>query len=141
MMQVAITSPAPVTTYHLVSDNNTVVALIGTLATGCPNITNQPLIAKAFSGNASDPQPESTVQYYRASSVALTLDGYNNTAALSDDANLPATPLPTGIDQSFLNCLNQTIGDSVPLVDAAFLLSPNVWLMLISIMLGVRNML
>jgi hypothetical protein len=49
----------------------------------------------------------------------LTLDGYNDTAALSNDTNAPDTPLPTNIDTTLLDCLNQTIGLSVPLVDAA----------------------
>ena len=67
----------------------------------------------------SDPQPEQAVQYYRASSVVLTLYGYNNSAALSDNANATVTPLPTDIDMALLSCLNATIGDGVPLVDAA----------------------
>ena len=59
------------------------------------------------------------MQYYRASTVALTLDGYNNTGAFSEDDNAPDTPLPTNIDTNLLNCLNTTIGEAVPLVDAA----------------------
>jgi hypothetical protein len=59
------------------------------------------------------------VEYYRASSVVLTLDGYNDTAALSNDTNAVDTPLPTNIDTTLLDCLNQTIGLSVPLIDAA----------------------
>lgn len=52
--------------------------------------------------------------------MVLTLDGYNNTAALSDNASLPDTPLPTWVNQPFLDCLNQTIGAAVPLVDNDF---------------------
>jgi len=66
------------------------------------------------------------VQFYRASSVALSLDGYNNTAALSDavtsgnagPGNVTDTPLPERHDAGLLNCLNTTIGDAVPLIDS-----------------------
>ncbi|KZV98194.1 hypothetical protein EXIGLDRAFT_728659 [Exidia glandulosa HHB12029] len=141
MMQFSITSPAPIATYHVVSDNNTVHALIDTLTTNCSTISNKPLTAKSFSGGAGDPQPETTIQYYRSSSVALTLDGYNNTAALSDDTSLPNTPLPSSLDQTFLNCLNVTIGASVPLIDGA---CPSVggaplWLLVATLLVAVRN--
>lgn len=72
--------------------------------------------------NSSDPttpQPESAIGYYRASSVVLTLVGYNNSAALSSDPNAMNTPIPGGIDTTLGNCLNQTIGAAVPLVDGA----------------------
>ncbi|KZV91037.1 hypothetical protein EXIGLDRAFT_694120 [Exidia glandulosa HHB12029] len=106
-------------TYHVVSDHKTVTSLIHTLmiTANCATF-NTPLSALSFNGSASEPQPENTVQYYRASSVALTLDGYNNTAALSDDATVAPVPLPSGLNQTFLECLNRTIGESVILVDA-----------------------
>ena len=63
-------------------------------------------------------RPETAIQYYHASSVVLTLDGYNHTAALSDDLNSPSTPLPTWVDQGMLDRVNGTIGAEVPLVDA-----------------------
>lgn len=106
------------TTLHVVSDNMTVSELIFNLKESCAiffdnsSVPNSP---SPFDG--TNPKAESTVQYYRASSVALTLDGYNNTQALSDDENAPPTPLPTAIDTNFLNCVNQTIGDAVPLID------------------------
>ncbi|RDX45654.1 hypothetical protein OH76DRAFT_939702 [Lentinus brumalis] len=46
-----------------------------------------------------------------------------DTAALVEDANAKPVPLPTGIDTALLNCLNSTIGQSVPLFDAAFSIS------------------
>ncbi|KAJ7583769.1 hypothetical protein C8J56DRAFT_790456 [Mycena floridula] len=60
----------------------------------------------------SSPKPESAVEYYCASSVALTLDGYNNTGAL-DDEGTPDASLLSNID------VNSTIGTAVPLVDGA----------------------
>lgn len=64
------------------------------------------------------PQPEQTIQYYRASTVALTLDGYNNTGALGPDGT-PDVLLPVNIDHELLSCLNQTIGSAVPLINRA----------------------
>ena len=60
------------------------------------------------------------MQYYRASSVVLTLDGYNNTAALNDTGPVgPPAPLPSTIDVNLLKCINATIGASVPLVGSS----------------------
>ena len=66
------------------------------------------------------------MQYYRASTVALTLDGYNNSATFNDDNNDNDTmsPLPDGIDMDLLNCLNGTVGEAVPLIDGAAGLNP-----------------
>lgn len=70
------------------------------------------------------PQPEQSVQYYRASSVVLTLDGYNNTAVYADEdtADLPLPGVVVDLntnDGKLLGCLNQTIGTAVPLIDGA----------------------
>lgn len=107
-------------TFHLLADNTTVASLIDTVAANCTlgnttALTPMPL----NTSDPSQPRPEQAVQYYRASSVVLTLDGYNDTAALSNDTSTPDTPLPSWVDAPFLNCLNQTIGAAVPLVDAA----------------------
>lgn len=67
-----------------------------------------------------------SVQYYRASSVALTLDGYNNLASLEDDYDeSERLALPNNIDTNLLNCLNYTIGASVPLIDGASVALPS----------------
>ncbi|KAI0346645.1 hypothetical protein BDW22DRAFT_1299995, partial [Trametopsis cervina] len=107
-------------TFHLLADNTTVLSLIGSVTNNCSlgNATALTTIP-VNSSDPSSPRPEQAVEYYRASSVVLTLDGYNNTAALTNDTSVPNTPLPPWIDQSFLNCLNQTIGAAVPLVDGA----------------------
>lgn len=59
---------------------------------------------------------EEAIQYYRASSVVLTLDGYNNTAALGSDESMPSVAFPSDLDFKVLACINQTIGTAVPLV-------------------------
>jgi hypothetical protein len=68
---------------------------------------------------------EQAVQYYRASSFMLVLSSYNNTASLAPtdgNATAPAAgidiPLPIGTNTTFLNCLNSTIGEAVPIMDA-----------------------
>jgi hypothetical protein len=110
------------TTFYIISDNSTVVSLIQSITSNCSSSLNtspspSPL---PFNGTFPGPVPEEVVQYYRASSVALALDGYNNSAAFSqgngtDDA---MSPLPQGVDTQLLGCLNATIGEGVPLVDA-----------------------
>ncbi|KAK7041499.1 hypothetical protein VNI00_009367 [Paramarasmius palmivorus] len=61
------------------------------------------------------PAPEEIVQYYRASTTALALEGYNNTAV--SDPQQRQSELPAGVDLGMLNCVNETIGAGIPLVD------------------------
>lgn len=73
---------------------------------------------KKFKGPAEDPDgptPEQTVMYYRGSSLALFLVGYNNTAQVVNDV-LQDTPLPSATGSSFFTCINSTFGSSMPLV-------------------------
>ncbi|KAI0676215.1 hypothetical protein C8Q78DRAFT_1141427 [Trametes maxima] len=117
LVQAGFTSNTTNTTFHVVSDNSTVTALIASIKTNCTLASNSSNTPLSFSGSASNPKPEQAVQYYRASSVVLTLDGYNDTSALTNDSNAPPIPLPSNIDTSLLNCLNDTIGAAVPLFD------------------------
>jgi hypothetical protein len=116
---VFVSNSSNATTFRILADNATVVDLIADIQSNCtsnlsgsssttPSTYNDSLTAL--------PQPEQAIQYYRASSVALTLDGYNDTGALGPDGS-PDTPLPSNIDTVLLDCLNQTIGAAVPLVD------------------------
>ena len=121
MTQAQFQSNSTGTTFHVLTDNSTLVSLIDSIRSNCTDLSSNSSTAPAsYNGSsATDPQPEQAIQYYRSSSVVLTLDGYNNSAALSDNENTTATPLPSGIDTTLLDCLNSTIGDAVPLVDAA----------------------
>ncbi|KAJ7881617.1 hypothetical protein B0H13DRAFT_2199697 [Mycena leptocephala] len=111
------------TTFRLVADNATVTALMATVAVNCATSLTPPSISATLptplNASAPDAQPEQVVQYYRASSVALSLDGYNNTAVFAPENSTANTPLPAGIDATLLGCLNSTIGNAVPLVDGA----------------------
>ncbi|KIJ59965.1 hypothetical protein HYDPIDRAFT_117870 [Hydnomerulius pinastri MD-312] len=115
------------TTFHVLSDNSTVSSLITTIDTNCSSslsssssTTPQPFNATA----PGVPQPEQAVQYFRSSSIVLTLDGYNNSATYNNDTNAPDSPLPSGIDMTLLDCLNQTISLAAPLINGASLPHP-----------------
>ncbi|KAG5350714.1 hypothetical protein C0989_009581 [Termitomyces sp. Mn162] len=116
------------TTLRLLADNVTTISLISDIQASCSsNLNNE---SSSFTSTpyhdslSSLPQPEQTIQYYRASTVALTLDGYNNTSVFEPEGT-PDVPLPSNIDTTLLSCLNTTIGEAVPLVDGAGLSAPN----------------
>ncbi|KAJ7202442.1 hypothetical protein C8J57DRAFT_1454889 [Mycena rebaudengoi] len=125
MASAAFQSNSTGTVFRLVADNSTVSDLMADIAANCSSHLTAPntTLPTPFDANAA-PKPEQVVQYYRASSVALSLDGYNNTAALMDENAAPDAPLPAGIDAVLLDCLNQTVGLGVPLIDGAAALSP-----------------
>ncbi|KAI0765895.1 hypothetical protein BD413DRAFT_637158 [Trametes elegans] len=117
LTQGSVVSSSTNTTLHIVADNSTVTSLLSSIKANCTLASNSSTQGVSFSGSATDPKPEQAIQYYRASSVVLTLDGYNNTNALSNDTSLPPIPLPSNIDTTLVNCVNQTIGAAVPLFD------------------------
>jgi len=122
MQEATFISNTQNTTFHILADNTTVVALIAAIGANCSATLSNSSSTQPFQYNDTDPhssKPEQAIEYYRASSVVLTLDGYNNTAALNNDSSLPDTPLPTGIDTNLLVCLNETVGQAVPLIDGA----------------------
>ena len=100
-------------TFYVISDNSTIVSLIASIRTNCSSIlgSNSSTVPVAFNSGA----PERAVQYYRASTVVLALDGYNDTAMLSGGNAQTHTPLPAGVDRALLDCLNYTIGESAPM--------------------------
>lgn len=114
-------------TYRIIGDNTSVTAVFDALVANC-TVANSSTAITAFDPSPlTYPLPEQVIQYYRASSLALSLDGYNNTAALilnmpasnsSAPITMPDTPLPANVNMTFLACINLTTGASVPLVDA-----------------------
>ncbi|QRV98225.1 catalytic domain thiamine pyrophosphokinase [Ceratobasidium sp. AG-Ba] len=112
--------------FYIVGDADSVSAVMDALVSDCS-------VVNATGQNVDDNNPavhvEQAVQYYRSSSFMLALSSYNNTANLASNAPTdnntappPAsadTPLPAGTNTTFLNCLNTTIGDAVPIMDAA----------------------
>ena len=122
MAEAIFASNSTNTTFHVLSDNSTVSSLITSIDANCSSSLTSSSSTSPQVYNASAPgapQPEQAIQYYRASSIVLTLNGYNNSATLSSNPNATDTPLPSGIDTTLLNCLNQTIALSAPLVSGA----------------------
>ncbi|KZT50601.1 hypothetical protein CALCODRAFT_444370 [Calocera cornea HHB12733] len=118
------TAEPPGNIYHILGDSDSVRAVLDALVLTCSAVNNS---ITPYNANATGaPQPQQAVQYYRASSFVLFLDSYNNTAALPANAppsnttasNVTAdTPLPSGLDMTFLDCINSTIGDAVPMTN------------------------
>ncbi|KAJ7459888.1 hypothetical protein FB451DRAFT_1341685 [Mycena latifolia] len=141
MMTAAFQSNSTGTTFRILADNTTVVDLIGDISANCSASLSSSSATSPSSYNDTatlPPQPEQVIQYYRASSIALSLDGYNNTSVFQAEGT-PDVPLPTGIDTTLLDCLNQTIGLAAPLIDGAGTAAPNnmgllgvVWLVWLS---------
>jgi hypothetical protein len=122
MSQYTMTPPANVTNpsanmFALLGDINSVDSVFQSLIANCGVLST---LATNFSVN-----PNQTVAYYRGSSFALILDGYNNeqpnitdTSGNGTEVTAPLAPLPSTVDTAYLNCLNSSIGTNVPLVDA-----------------------
>ena len=119
--QAAFISSSSNSTFRIISDNSTVVSLIASITANCSGLfsSNSSTSPVPYGSPTADPRPEGAIQYYRASSVVLTLDGYNNTAALSTNANASPVPLPPNVDTKLLGCLNATIGEATPLFNSA----------------------
>ncbi|KAJ7863080.1 hypothetical protein B0H14DRAFT_2739233 [Mycena olivaceomarginata] len=109
------------TVFRILADLMTVTDLIEDIVANCSgSLSNSSISAGGSPSSYNDsstlpPQPEQIVQYYRASSIALSLDGYNNTSIFMAEGT-PDVPLPSGIDATALDCLNQTIGAAAPLI-------------------------
>ncbi|KAF8348437.1 hypothetical protein F5887DRAFT_586979 [Amanita rubescens] len=107
------------TTYRILSDNHTLTDLIPQIIYACrwSSLEAGNLTVMPYNESSPLPRPEQAIQYYRASSIVLTLDGYNNTADLTNGTS--NVVLPSNIDQNLLMCLNTTIGVTAPIVNAA----------------------
>lgn len=113
-------------TFYVLSDKDTVNSLVKSVKKYCASSSKGLLDAKsikkpqAYKGpDFGKPTPEEAIQYYRASSIGLYLDGYSNAATLSANESVVDTPLPAGVDADLLSCLNSTIGAGAPLASAA----------------------
>jgi len=125
MVTVAFQSSSGNSTFRILADNTTVVELITDITANCSASTASVPTPAAYDDEATaPPQPEQVVQYYRASSIALSLDGYNNTAIFQDEGT-PDVPLPSSVDKVLMDCLNQTIGAAAPLIDGSIRAVPN----------------
>ncbi|EUC65124.1 hypothetical protein RSOL_498250 [Rhizoctonia solani AG-3 Rhs1AP] len=107
--------------YRLLGDRDSVAAVFSALREKC-SVVGDVLAYDPSSDNSSHtlPRVESIVQYYRASTFALSLDGYINSAAALVTSLLPPTPFPSSINPMLLDCINQTVGTDLPLLDQGF---------------------
>ncbi|KAJ7038056.1 hypothetical protein C8F04DRAFT_1091208 [Mycena alexandri] len=135
---------ANVSVFRILADETTTGSLLPDIFANCSRYmnsssSNQILFFPPYNETGTaPPQPEQVIQYYRASSIALALDGYNNTSIFEADGT-PDVPLPSsGIDTALLDCLNQTIGLAAPLITSGgqWTAIPNN-MGLLSLMLGV----
>ncbi|KAG8926708.1 hypothetical protein FRC02_008723 [Tulasnella sp. 418] len=118
-------NPNATAPYTILADYESVQAVLDAVAQNCSASVTSPTPL-----NFDDPnsiQPQQMLQFYRASSFGLALNSYNNSANLvsnqpaSNDSqvtDVQDTPLPVGTDLNFLACINATIGESVPIMDA-----------------------
>ncbi|CAE6409681.1 unnamed protein product [Rhizoctonia solani] len=120
--------------YRILGDQDSVATVLSALQTNCSVAGGTMFNYDPTSDDLAHslPRIESIIQWYRSSSFALSLDGYNNSAsavtpaALSNNtqqlvtALIPPTPLPSNLNRAFLDCVNYTTANSVPLIDAGF---------------------
>lgn len=124
-----LASEEQVGTYMLLGDNESLGAIMDVLrlsksAQGC---AINKYTTEAYPNTANIAQtigPQNVVQWYRASSFALGFTGFNNSRSYYpanetdtitfDDSD----PLPSSlVDSAFLQCLNHTIGEALPILD------------------------
>lgn len=114
------TAPPTGNAFAIYGDNSTVADMVSILGTNCS-------VYQVYGSNISV-TPFNAVQYYRGSTFSLHLDGYNNTLPdieVPSDENFtipdvqPAT-LPSAVNQDYLNCVNETIGEYISLLDSDY---------------------
>lgn len=125
--------------YRILGDMESVSTVLSALQSNCSVVGGTIFSYDPTSSDLAHslPRVESVIQWYRASSFALALDGYNNTvaasnlpAALSNNTQQlvatlsPATPLPGHLNRAFLDCVNYTTASSIPLIDAGLSNAP-----------------
>ena len=115
-------------TYYMFGDKDSVVQMMDMLSRpnhqgGC-NVLNASPANWTLSTVAKDRfEPGHVLQWYRSNSFALAYTGYNNSHAYpplntTSSVNM-SDPLPSALLVSeYLSCLNKTIGDDLPIMDA-----------------------
>ncbi|KAF5330167.1 hypothetical protein D9611_010640 [Ephemerocybe angulata] len=116
------TSVAPNTpsTFRFLADNTTVALMNLEVKAACGTLIDMTAtyLTVPFGDSETAPAPEQAVQYFRASSGVLTLDGYNNSATYAVEGAADST-FPDNTNLGLLSCLNATLGMNLPLIDGA----------------------
>lgn len=118
LTEVPFTSATGNTTLRLIADNSTTFALAELVGVNCSSLLSMnQSINVVYDASNNSAVPEQAIQYYRASTIVLTLDGYNDTDALQANSSTDV-PIPDWVNQTMLQCVNETIGAATPLIDA-----------------------
>ena len=105
----------PMTPFFVVADNYTVHQIRGTLIGDCFFAVD--VSAPIPFNSTGNLQLGSVVQYYRGDSAAVLLQGYENAKESPNSPNLvPNPPFPQGVSRNGWNCMNKSIGESIPLM-------------------------
>ncbi|KZV89946.1 hypothetical protein EXIGLDRAFT_720847 [Exidia glandulosa HHB12029] len=101
--------------YFLIGDNDSVSSIGQALNKSSCSATAAPLVN--YISN-TDVDSSEIIQWYRASSFAFALQGFNATVTLSHSGanGTLQHDLPATLDLSFLGCINKTIADNLPIL-------------------------
>ena len=118
LLEMALTpsnATVPPSKFIFVADNKTVFQINNTVSENCTtHWTTSTPIAFNSTGNLL---PESVLQYYRGESAVVLLQGYDNTKEQPNSPNLvPNPPMSSNVSAEAWECLNVTIGESIPIM-------------------------
>ena len=103
--------------FHFISDQYSATEVQRAIRGNCSDVTVKDIIPFRSTNNL---RPDTTVQFYRGDSAAILLQGYDSTRELpGSPALVPNPPFPSSVNMKTWACLNQTIGESIPLMNAA----------------------
>jgi len=110
--------------FYLIGDSSSVsVAQVALMANCSATSLDEPFTALVYpitDGTNTTHYPKTTeiIQFYRASSFALSLSGFN-ASELPEGTVSAVVALPDSVDRSFLECINRTIASTIPIMDAS----------------------
>ena len=106
----------PTTPFFVVADSYT-VGQIREIMNGSAPCTSMNISDPIPFNSTGNLQLGSVVQYYRGDSAAVLLRGYENAKESPSSPNLvPNPPFPQDASLAGWNCINKTIGESIPLM-------------------------
>lgn len=113
--------------FWLVSDGYSASEVKGAINSNCSDVA----VGEPVPLNSKwDVQATSLVQLYRGDSAAVFLLGYNNTKESPGSPYVvPNPPFPPSVNMTTWVCLNLTIGESIPLLNAASSLTPSIFML------------
>ena len=103
--------------FHFISDHQSATEVQSAIQRNCSDVT----VGVPIPFNSTnDLRPDTVVQFYRGDSAAILLQGYDNTREIPGRPDLVPNPqFPPSVNMSTWTCLNRTVGESIPLMNAA----------------------